>query len=611
MITGEVSRRAEARFRPLRIGLALAVWVTAAPACDFAETNLGPNESFRGQGNAPPAPPRGAMSSEAAPAEALSGERLSSSATSKETLSGERLSSSATSKETLSGEPVSGERLSSNSMSGEPLSSGSMSGEPVSTDLLSSGMSAEPVSGENASAVSGAGAEPVSGENASAVSGAGADDPRNGAGAGDPANSAPGATDPIEVTPAGTATHAASPRTPSLFLSYPTCLPSCTAADRPALMADRRMEDKVVVAIEGSKKTLDFATFTFTRPRILSALVDAAERGVRVRGLVDRVSLKAVGKACTSAGCVFEAPFNTPEFLAMSPRARFDWAEKTRSWPAGASAAEKLAIVLFRSATGSFVKPPPGAHRLMHDKFVLADGDVLVNGTPNFSSTGLAINLETLETATSQSDPEMVSAFACAFEAIQTGDPQLIVRRLPGCQTKRVFFTPMPALRGPLVEILKRVNEAKERIDIAMHHFTSPEITSALVMAAARGVKVRMVFDDDDCVARFPGELRTLAKAGAELRYLPTSCDLFQLQHDKFGVFDGARAISGPANWTKAGIVTNYENFVVYEDAAYVGAFSALFERVWKISRPREVCGCNPGQAECRQRFCLDREWPN
>ncbi|MEZ4297725.1 MAG: phospholipase D-like domain-containing protein [Polyangiaceae bacterium] len=580
MITGEVSRRAEARFRPLRIGLALAVWVTAAPGCDFAETNLGPNESFRGQGNAPPAPARGAMSSEAAPRERVSGVAVP----------GERMSSSS-----MSGVAVPGERVSGVAVSGERMSSSSMSGEPVSTDLLSSGMSAEPVSGENASA----------------VSGAGADDPPNGAGGDDPPSGAPGATDPIEVTPAGTVTQAGSPRTPSLFLSYPTCLPSCTAADRPALMADRRMEDKVVVAIDGSKKTLDFATFTFTRPRILSALVDAAERGVRVRGLVDRVSLKAVGKACTSAGCVFEAPFNTPEFLAMSPRARFDWAEKTRSWPAGASAAEKLAIVLFRSATGSFVKPPPGAHRLMHDKFVLADGDVLVNGTPNFSSTGLAINLETLETATSQSDPEMVSAFACAFEAIQTGDPQLIVRRLPGCQTKRVFFTPMPALRGPLVEILKRVNEAKERIDIAMHHFTSPEITSALVMAAARGVKVRMVFDDDDCVARFPGELRTLAKAGAELRYLPTSCDLFQLQHDKFGVFDGARAISGPANWTKAGIVTNYENFVVYEDAAYVGAFSALFERVWKISRPREVCGCNPGQAECRQRFCLDREWPN
>jgi phosphatidylserine/phosphatidylglycerophosphate/cardiolipin synthase-like enzyme len=119
-----------------------------------------------------------------------------------------------------------------------------------------------------------------------------------------------------------------------------------------------------------------------------------------------------------------------------------------------------------------------------------------------------------------------------------------------------------------------------------------------------------MVLDDDDCVTRMPDEMRRLRKAGAVLRHLATNCDMFQLQHDKFGIFDDERVISGPANWTKAGIISNYENFIVYDNAEYVGAFDTLFERAFALAQPRSECGCDPREPECRKRFCLDRPMP-
>lgn len=394
---------------------------------------------------------------------------------------------------------------------------------------------------------------------------------------------------------------------PGMLLSFPYCIPSCTIADQPRLMADTTMEDRYLRAIEGATGTIDFSTFTFGRPRLLKALIDAADRGLRVRGIVDRSQLAATGTACTPAGCSFGPPFDSPDFLARSPRGRFEWAESNGAWPQGASLMEKLAIVLSGALNGSGVRRAPG-QRIVHNKLALVDGEVLVNGSPNWSTTGLAVNLETLETATLESDPEMLRAFSCMFEAVFTGDPQLIQRRLPACQTARIFFSPMPALRGVLPEILRSADEAATSIDIAMHHFTSPEITSALVRATRRGVKVRMMLDDDDCMLRMPDAMRALTRAGAELRYLGTSCELDQLQHDKFGVFDGRRVINGPANWTKAGIVTNYENFVVHTNPSYVGAFEALFERAWTLARPRDACGCDRREPTCRERFCLDRQ---
>lgn len=397
---------------------------------------------------------------------------------------------------------------------------------------------------------------------------------------------------------------------PGIILSFPSCIPHCTMADRDRLMADTTIEDKIVQAIEGAKRSIDFSTFTFNRERILQALIAAANRGVQVRGVVDQGQFATVGKACTPGGCVFSSPFASAEFLAKSPLERFEFAQKNKLWPADTSATEKLAVVLSGRQGGSEIRPGPRG-RLVHNKFLLADRELLINGSANWSTTGLAINLESFEIATLQSAPEMIRAFSCLFEAVFASGGQSNRQQLKQCQIPRIWFTPAPAGEGPMGEILAAIRRATATIDISMHHFNSSEVMAALADARRRGVRVRIVFDDDDCVIKMPDELRRLGQAGADLRYLQTSCQMFQLSHNKFGIFDGKQVINGPANWTKAGMTSNYENFILYESPAQVSPFSALFEKIWAVARTRQECECNPREPACRQRFCLNRRLPH
>lgn len=398
--------------------------------------------------------------------------------------------------------------------------------------------------------------------------------------------------------------------TPGIYLSFPPCIPNCTLADRDRLMADTSTENKILNAIAAARRSIDFSTFTFNRPRILAALIAAANRGIRVRGIVDRSQFASIGQACTPFRCTFGAPFNTAEFLAKSPVERFALAEKNKLWPKQTSDTEKLAVVVSGLRNGSAVTPGPRG-RLVHNKLLLVDREILINGSPNFSTTGLAINLESLEFATRQSDPAMLHAFICMLDTLSQGAEQHGQKALQRCETPRIYFTPAPRNRGAMGRILSAVNAARQTIDISMHHFSSQEVAQALKNARRRGVFVRMLFDDDDCVVKTPDEIRELMKSGVKTRYLQTNCDMFQLMHTKFGIFDGKLVINGPANWTQAGMITNYENFIVYEDRKYVHAFSAFFDRAWTLAQSRQTCGCNPSEPACRKRFCLDRQLPH
>lgn len=394
---------------------------------------------------------------------------------------------------------------------------------------------------------------------------------------------------------------------PGILLTLPACVPRCTLADGRRLLADLTIEDMFVNAVQSARRSVDLSTFTFSRPRIMMALVAAADRGVRVRGVVDRSQFKTIGSACTPSGCTFASPFDTAAFLAKSPSERCRDAQEKRLWPMDATVTEKLAVAIHGLENGSGVRPGP-AGRLVHNKLILVDDDLLVTGSANFSSTGLSLNLENFDVVTRRSDPKTVRAFACMFDVVYAGQPTTLQRALEACQTDRVFFTPA---KGIVPVILDAVKGAQRSIEICMHHLVDVGVLDALAEAARRKVTVRILMDDDACMERTPAGIRELDKAGAELRVLGTSCELFQLVHHKFGVFDREVVINGPANWTKAGLRTNFENFIVYDDPGHLDAFVASFDTVWALGVPRRGCGCDPALPACRKRFCLDRELPH
>jgi phosphatidylserine/phosphatidylglycerophosphate/cardiolipin synthase-like enzyme len=395
----------------------------------------------------------------------------------------------------------------------------------------------------------------------------------------------------------------------SVLFQVPSCLPSCTAADQAALVANSEFEKTIVTAIESANTSVQFSMYTFSRKPIFEALLAAAARGVRIQGIMDRAQFKTTAAACKPGGCQFGAPFSGPDWSAMTISDRRTRAEIEPIF-SGGSNTDKLAVLLFGSLDGSGIRSLPGGDRLVHNKYVLIDGKTLLSGSGNWSSTAVSLNLENLITYSDTSSPEIVGGIRCSFDLLWAGDPNLITQNIAGCQkVDHLYLSPAPSEdRGPRARILNAIASSSSSIDISMHHLADPEVFQALEGARTRNVAVRMIIDDDDCNAKEDPLFTSLIRSGAKVKYMPTSCKLFQLSHSKYGIFDDQFVINGSANWSKAGLKKNYENFVVInssDSSNAVGKFRDNFSTLWGLGQEEAACKCDITSAQCREQYCI------
>jgi cardiolipin hydrolase len=142
----------------------------------------------------------------------------------------------------------------------------------------------------------------------------------------------------------------------------------------------------------------------------------------------------------------------------------------------------------------------------------------------------------------------------------------------------RAWFGP----EDPLAKLLaSQLEAARERIDAAVYTITDDTIAEALRRAHERGVRVRILSDDEK--TGDPGsDIWRLQRAGLAVRtdQSPT------LMHHKFAVIDEHTLLNGSYNWTRSGASENQENFLVTGDPALVHAYSQAFERLWRAFDP-------------------------
>lgn len=136
-----------------------------------------------------------------------------------------------------------------------------------------------------------------------------------------------------------------------------------------------------------------------------------------------------------------------------------------------------------------------------------------------------------------------------------------------------VYFSPKG---GCTDAIVKQISKAVSTIDIAMYSFSSRPISSELLKAKDKGVKVRMLFDKGQQTQQYSGS-RYLAKNGVSVKYDMGS----GLMHNKFAVIDGKILVTGSFNWTQSAERKNRENLLILDDTALIKKYQAEFEKVW------------------------------
>jgi phosphatidylserine/phosphatidylglycerophosphate/cardiolipin synthase-like enzyme len=139
----------------------------------------------------------------------------------------------------------------------------------------------------------------------------------------------------------------------------------------------------------------------------------------------------------------------------------------------------------------------------------------------------------------------------------------------------------MEAYFSPGDECPRRIaglfSSARRSVDICVFTITDDRISDAIVDAKQRGIRLRVITDDEKA-ADEGSDVDRLLRHDIELR---TDRSPYHMHH-KFALFDQRRVLTGSYNWTRGADRYNEENFIVSGDPRLLAAFSTAFEGLWK-----------------------------
>lgn len=136
--------------------------------------------------------------------------------------------------------------------------------------------------------------------------------------------------------------------------------------------------------------------------------------------------------------------------------------------------------------------------------------------------------------------------------------------------------------------VIRATDSASADLRMMAYALTSSRITSAVVRAAKRGVKVYVLADYKQNLG--PGmspkgkaALSAMALAGVQVRVV----DAYPIFHDKVQIVDGKTVQTGSFNYSEAAAKKNSENVIVHwNNQQLAQAYGDHFARNWKISKP-------------------------
>jgi phosphatidylserine/phosphatidylglycerophosphate/cardiolipin synthase-like enzyme len=224
-----------------------------------------------------------------------------------------------------------------------------------------------------------------------------------------------------------------------------------------------------------------------------------------------------------------------------------------------------------------------GRPPLMHDKFTVIDGGEVWTGSMNYTINDAYFNDNNLIRL---QDPAVAQAYAAEldemflesrFGALSAAPVEALgLDRAAG--PLEVYFAPEDGAGRRIVEL---IDEARQSVAFLAFALTSEEIAGALGAKAAEGVEVRGVMDAGQS-GNLGSRYVELLEAGVDVR-LDGNPDRM---HHKVIVIDGGIVISGSYNFSRSAETQNDENLIVLHDPAAAAVYLEEFGRVFALASP-------------------------
>jgi len=245
----------------------------------------------------------------------------------------------------------------------------------------------------------------------------------------------------------------------------------------------------------------------------------------------------------------------------------FDHPEIAESLRNAATRGVKVRIVLHEGAAPGFQSRTAKVPGLMHHKFCVLDGERVVTGSanPTGRDVGYDNNVLALESG------RIAGQYGQEFEELWSDDfpgRRALDAMLPFRQ--HVLFCP----EDRCAEALRNeVGGATKSVDMLAFTFTEASLGTELILAAARGVNVRVVLDRRVHPA---SQRQRLLDNGIEVRLARS-----ELMHHKVLVIDNRTVLTGSFNPTASADSRNAENLLIIRNGDIAAEYASAFRSLW------------------------------
>lgn len=134
---------------------------------------------------------------------------------------------------------------------------------------------------------------------------------------------------------------------------------------------------------------------------------------------------------------------------------------------------------------------------------------------------------------------------------------------------------------GTMADTVARyIGRAQQTLDIAIYNWNSPTIVAAVNAAKARGVAVRVIFENDNTNVSLSNLDPAIPRIGRQT--------VQNIMHNKFVVIDANSAEpnqpwvwTGSTNWTAAQLSTDRNNSIAVQDQSLARTYAVEFNEMW------------------------------
>jgi len=229
-----------------------------------------------------------------------------------------------------------------------------------------------------------------------------------------------------------------------------------------------------------------------------------------------------------------------------------------------------------------------GRQELMHNKFLVFDGQTVWTGSTNLTENG---NFRNNNNTLLIDSPELARIYEREFEEMWNGEFGARAPSTINQQSLTIQGTPIQALFAAedhvVSALVPLVESAEESIHFMAFSFTHDELGQAMLERAGAGIDLQGIFETRGSETEY-SELANLYCAGLPVRQDGNPRSM----HHKVMIIDGRIVVTGSANFSNNADRFNDENVLIIANEDLAQAYVREFERRWREARDPNDIGC-------------------